>query len=348
MSVRNVSAVLVLVTALAWVAADHVMAQTRTPAPAPEPAATPQKESPAATSPPAAKPRIVPAKRFASAEEATAALVAALRAHDSRALVQILGSEARPLVSSGDPVADRRTRDAFIEAYDAANALVPGANGAMTLQIGKDDWPFPIPLVKDGEQWRFDTRAGREEILARRIGRNELFTMQTCLAYVDAQREYYAEDRRGNGVLQYAQKFASTPGKRDGLHWETKAGEPLSPLGSLVAQARKEGYRRDQAGGPTPYHGYFFRILTSQGADAPDGAQDYIVRGQMIGGFGLVAYPAQYGVSGVMTFIVNYDGIVYEKDLGPTTATIAGAMRAFNPDKSWAKADVVNVVSVGN
>jgi hypothetical protein len=347
MSMPKVAAVLIVVPALAWAGADRVTAQAPAPAPAPAPAATPQKESPAATSP-AVKPRIVPAKRFPSAEEATAALVAALRAHDSRALVQILGSEARPLVSSGDPVADRQIRDAFLAKYDAANALVPGANGAMTLQIGQDDWPFPIPLVKDGEQWRFDARAGREEILARRIGRNELFTMQTCLAYVDAQREYYEQDRRGNGVLQYAQKFASTPGKRDGLYWETKAGEPLSPLGSLVAQARKEGYRRDQAGGPTPYHGYFFRILTSQGADAADGAYDYVVRGQMIGGFALVAYPAQYGVSGVMTFIVNQDGVVYEKDLGPTTATLAGAMKAFNPDKSWAKSDVVNVENVEN
>jgi hypothetical protein len=164
--------------------------------------------------------------------------------------------------------------------------------------------------------------------------------MQTCLAYVDAQREYYAEDRNGDGILEYAQTFASAPGKRDGLYWPTPPGQPLSPLGDLVVRARAEGYRRGASGGPTPFHGYLYRILTAQGPDAPGGEYDYIARGHMIAGFALVAFPAQYGVSGVMTFIVNHDGVVYQKDLGPGTRTIALAMRKFNPDATWTKTDV--------
>ena len=334
MSPRILIASVVMVAALGWAAVFRVTAQTP---------AAPAKESSATQAPTsAAKPALILPRRFASAEEATEAFVAALRAHDTRALVTILGSDARPLIASGDPVADRNIRDAFLEAYNAGHTLVAKGSDAMTLKVGSDDWPLPIPIVKQGAHWRFDTAQGREEILARRIGRNELNTMQVCLAYVDAQREYYEEDRRGNGVLQYAQKFASTPGKRDGLYWETKAAQPLSPLGDFVAKARAEGYRRDKSGRPTPYHGYLFRILTSQGPDAPDSAYDYVVGGQMIGGFGLVAFPAEYGASGVTTFIVNQDGVVYEKDLGPKTPTIAGAMRAFNPDKSWKKSDVAN------
>jgi len=334
MSPRILIASVVMVAALGWAAVFRVTAQTP---------AAPAKESSATQAPTsAAKPALILPRRFASAEEATEAFVAALRAHDTRALVTILGSDARPLIASGDPVADRNIRDAFVKAYDAGHTLVAKGTDAMTLRVGSDAWPFPIPIVKQGERWRFDTRQGREEILARRIGRNELNTMQVCLAVVDAQREYYADDRTGRGVLAYAQKFLSTPGKHDGLHWETKPGEPLSPLGDLVARARAEGYRRDQSGGPTPYHGYLFRMLTSQGPDAPGGAYDYIVRSYMIAGFGVVAYPAQYGVSGVMTFIVNHDGVVYEKDLGPTTAALAAAMRTFNPDKTWSKADAAN------
>ena len=337
MSERIPAAILVLVTALGGGVLSRATAQAPAPTPSKETSNAPQKES--AT---AAKAQPVQPKRFASAEEATEAFVAALRAHDTNALLGIFGSEARPVIFSGDPVADRRARDAFLQAFNAGHTLVAKGTDAMTLQVGSDEWPFPIPIVTQGERWRFDTRQGREEILARRIGRNELSTMQVCLAVVDAQREYYGEDRTGRGVLAYAQKFRSTPGKHDGLHWETKSGEPLSPLGDLVARARAEGYRRDQSGGPTPYHGYLFRMLTSQGPDAPGGAYDYIVRGYMIAGFGLVAYPAQYGVSGVMTFITNHDGVVYEKDLGPTTAALAASMRTFNPDKTWSKADAAN------
>jgi hypothetical protein len=335
----GVVAILLAVSVLGGSVASRVMAQ----APASPPASskeTPKEAAPAPAATSAAKPPVVSAKLFASADEAADALASAARAHDTKALMSIFGSQARSIILSGDPVSDRRTRDAFREAWDAGHKLVPGANGVLTLQIGNDDWPFPIPLVKNGERWRFDVRQGREEILARRIGRNELFTMQTCLAYVDAQREYYSEDRSGRGVLAYAQKFVSTPGKRDGLYWDAKPGEPPSPLGAFVARARGEGYRRDQSGGPTPYHGYLFRILTKQGPDAPGGAYEYVVRGQMIGGFALVAFPAQYGGSGVMTFIVNHDGVVYEKDLGPTTVGIAAGMKSFNPDKTWAKADV--------
>jgi hypothetical protein len=301
-------------------------------APAPAKPETPSTARPPATTP---RPAAVSPRRFRTAGEAVQALVGALRAGDTTALLGILGSEGRTLVVSGDPVADRRSREAFVRAYDAAHTLV--ASGETTvLRIGDDDWPFPIPLVDDGGRWRFDAPQGREEIIARRVGRNELATIQTCLAYVDAQREYYAEDRNGDGILEYAQDFASTPGARDGLYWPARPGEPLSPLGDLVARARAEGYRRRE-GGPTPYHGYLYRILTGQGPGAPDGAYEYTVRGHMIAGFALVALPAQYGVSGVMTFIVSHDGVVYQKDLGPATQNLALAMQKFDPDATWTK-----------
>jgi Protein of unknown function (DUF2950) len=312
----------------------------------------PKSDAPAATTPstpkpeaaPAPKPAAVPAKRFASAEEATQAFVAALRAADTKAVVGVLGSESRTLISSGDAVSDRQQREKFLQAYDTANRLIPYGDRTV-LEVGADNWPFPIPIVKDGERWRFDTRQGRNEILARRIGRNELFTITTCLAYVDAQREYYSEDRNGDGILQYAQQFASIPGKHDGLYWPTQPGEPPSPLGDLVVRARAEGYRRDVSGGPTPFHGYLYRILTAQGPAATDGAYDYIAAGRMIGGFALVAFPAQYGASGVMTFIVNHDGVVYQKDLGPKTRELARAMKKFDPDRTWTKAEVVEVAA---
>ena len=306
------------------------------------PAAKP--EAPAAAKPmaPAPKPAVVPPRRFASAQEAMQALVAALRAGDTKALVGILGSEGRTLTSSGDPVADRQSREMFLQAYDAANRLV--TSGDVTVaRLGNDEWPFPIPLVNERDRWHFDARRGREEIIARRIGRNELFTIQTCLAYVDAQREYYAEDHKGDGILEYAKQFASSPGKRDGLYWAAKPGDPPSPLGDLVASARAEGYRRAKGGGPTPFHGYLYRILTAQGPAAADGAYDYVVRGHMMAGFAMVAFPAQYGVSGVMTFLVNHDGVVYQKDLGPNTRSIGLAMRQFNPDGTWTKADTSEV-----
>ena len=308
----------------------------------PETPAAAKPDAPATAKLAAPKPATVAPKRFASADAAAEALVAALRTNDTKALLAILGSDGRPLLSSGDPVVDRQNRETFVKAYDAAHKLV--ANGDMTqLQVGADDWPLPIPIVKAGEQWRFNARQGRDEILARRIGRNEIYTMQTCLAYVDAQREYYAQDRNGDGILEYAQKFGSTPGQRDGLYWPTKEGESPSPLGSLVERARAAGYRKGE--GPTPYHGYIYRILTAQGPAAPGGAYDYITRGHMIAGFALVAFPAQYGSSGVMTFLVNHDGVVYQKDLGRNTRSLATAMKTFNPDETWTKADVPEVTA---
>lgn len=273
-------------------------------------------------------------RTFESPEAAVEALIGAFRSNDRKAQLDILGPESQTLVYSGDDVADRNARARFAAEYDGAHRLA-GGGGKVVLYVGKDDFPFPIPLIPDGPVWRFDSAAGKEEILNRRIGRNELQTIQVCLAYVDAQREYYSEDRNADGIREYAQKFTSSPGKRDGLYWETKAGEKLSPLGPLIVQARAEGYRRGDT--PVPYHGYYYRILTGQGPDATDGAYDYLAHGRMIGGFALVAFPAQYGVSGVMTFIVNHDGIVYEKDLGPNTAAAARAMKLFNPDKGWRK-----------
>lgn len=275
-------------------------------------------------------------RRFASLDQATTALVDAIKAADRKMLLEILGPEGLPLVDSGDPVADRNTGQRFAAEYDKAHRL-EGGGGKVVLLVGADDFPFPIPLVPEGPVWRFDTKAGKEEIVNRRIGRNELHAIQVSLAYADAQREYYSEDRNADGLREYAQHFGSSPGKRDGLFWETKAGEAPSPLGPLVVQARSEGYGRQGRIAPVPYQGYFYRILTAQGPDAPGGAYDYVAHGRMIGGFALVAFPAQYGISGVMTFIVNHDGVVYQKDLGPNTAAIARGIKLFNPDGSWKK-----------
>jgi Protein of unknown function (DUF2950) len=203
------------------------------------------------------------------------------------------------------------------------------------LTVGDDGWPFPAPLVKKGDQWAFDAAAGREEVVNRRVGANELAAIQTLLAVVDAQRSYASADPDRNGIANYAAKFISTPGKKDGLYWETKAGEAQSPLGPLVGAASAQGYKASTK--PQPYHGYLFRIIAAQGKGAPGGAYDYRVKGRLFGGFAVVAYPASYGLSGVKTFIVNHDGIVYEKDLGPATATTAAAMSAYNPDKTWEK-----------
>jgi hypothetical protein len=276
-----------------------------------------------------------PQRRFASPEDATSALVAAFRTGNSKGIVAILGEEGRALVSSGDPAADRRIRERFVAAYDEQHRL-DTSGGKAVLVVGREDFPFAIPIVPDGPSWRFDTAAGKEEIVNRRIGQNELNTIQVCLAYVDAQREYYAGDPDANGLLQYARAFASSPGKRDGLYWPTKQGEPPSPLGPLVVRARGEGYSK-RSPNPVAYWGYYYRILTAQGQDAPGGAYDYLAHGRLIGGFAMVAYPAQYGVSGIMTFIVNHEGIVYEKDLGPHGAAIARAMKEFNPDSTWKK-----------
>jgi len=275
-------------------------------------------------------------KSFATPEEAAKELMAATKAHDTKALLAILGAEAKPLLSSGDKVMDQEGRARFVSSYEQANKLEKSGDKAV-LVTGKDGWPFPIPIVKSANGWRFDTTAGKEEVLNRRIGRNELSVIQVVQAYVDAQREYYLRNPQGDKLMQYAQKFASTQGKKDGLFWPTKAGEPASPLGPMVAGAKAAGYEQSKDGKPTPYYGYQYRILKAQGPDAPGGAYDYVARGKMIGGHALVAWPATYGNSGVMTFIINHDGVVYEKDLGPKTAEAAQKITKFNPDKSWKK-----------
>jgi len=274
-------------------------------------------------------------KEFKSPSDAVQALVTALKTDNDKELLSVLGPEANELVYSGDEVADRARRQEFVEFYDEQNHIAPDGDN-FQLVIGNNDWPFPIPLVKQDDKWVFDVASGKEEILDRRIGRNELNTIQVLLAIVDAEREYAMEDRDNDTLLEYAQKFNSDPGKKNGLYWKAQEGETSSPLGELVANARAEGY--DSQGSqipPDPYHGYYFRILTAQGDAAPGGAYDYVVNGKMIGGFAVVAYPAEYGNSGVMTFIVNHDGVVYQKDLGENTEELAKAMTLYDPEETW-------------
>jgi hypothetical protein len=282
----------------------------------------------------AAKPK---QETFESPEAAVEALVKALRDGSEKELLAIFGPGSETLISSGDKVEDRVRREKFVQLYGEANRLEVAGDKKLIVRVGKNDWPFPIPIVKVGENWRFDTKQGKEEILNRRIGENELGAIQTCLAIVDAQREYATRDRDGDYLLEYAQKFESTKGKTDGLYWEVKPGEKPSPLGPLVAKAQSEGYTKGEK--PAPYNGYFYRILTAQGKSAKGGAYSYLVKGQMVGGFAVVAYPATYAVSGVKTFIVNHDGVVYQKDLGQNTIKLAKSMKTFNPDKTWEKVE---------
>ena len=277
---------------------------------------------------------------FPSPDEAVKELVASARTGDAAAMIRVLGPGSKEIIESGDPVADKTARERFIKSFEDAHKIVMQGDAKAVLSTGKDDWPFPIPVVKDGSGWHFDTTAGKSEILNRRIGRNELAVIQVVQAYVDAQREYYLANPQDDKMLQYAQRIASTPGKRDGLYFQTKAGERPSPLGPLVDTSRAEGYSKSDDGKRTPYHGYHYRILKSQGPDAPGGAYDYVVRGRMIGGFALVAWPASYDNSGVMTFIVNHEGIVYEKDLGLGTSGTAQKMTTFNPDKTWKRVEI--------
>jgi hypothetical protein len=269
---------------------------------------------------------------YKTPEEAASAFAAAVKA-GPKGLLKVLGSAGEDIVDSGDDVADKEARDKFTSAYEAKHSVKVDGKKA-SLIIGADDFPFPIPLLQTKTGWEFDTNEGRQEILFRRIGRNELDTIQTCLAYVDAQDEYSDTDH-GDGVGVYAQRIVSSPGKKDGLYWPSDKND--SPLGPIAAEASSEGYK--VGGEPQPYHGYYFRILTEQGPNAPGGTLHYIVKGKMIGGFALVAYPADYGNSGVMTFIVNHAGTVYQKDLGEDTDVIAKRMTAFDPDETWKKVD---------
>ena len=276
-------------------------------------------------------------KSFATPEEGGKALVEAIRAKDTNAVLAVLGPKSRNWLSSGDAVADRQAWEKFLTNYDRKHAIAESAEGKAVLLAGEDDWPFPAPLVKKSGAWVFDSVAGGEEVKNRWVGSNELSAIQTLLATVDAQREYAVGDLDGNGYNDYAQRFISTSGKRDGLFWPAAANEPLSPLGPLVGLAAREGYSKKAGGKPMPYHGYHFRMLTAQGKSASGGAYSYLANGKMIGGFAAIAYPAKYGVSGVMTFVVNHDATVYQKNLGKNTSATALKMRSFSPDSSWQK-----------
>jgi hypothetical protein len=274
---------------------------------------------------------------FASPQEGANALIGALRPLDTEKLRAILGRESDEIISSGDEVADRNAAAEFVDLYERHHNIIVEDETA-TLVVGEEAWPMPIPLVRSGKAWRFDTEAGKDEILARRIGRNELFAIEACRAIVDAQREFAALNSGGKGGEPvYAQKFASDPGQHNGLYWETKEGEPESPLGPKIVEAVAEGYSTQRAPdqGPRPFHGYCYRMLTAQGPSAAGGARSYLVNGRMTGGFGVVAWPVEYGNSGIMTFIVNGQGVVYQKDLGEKTERRATEMDAFDPDASW-------------
>jgi hypothetical protein len=276
-------------------------------------------------------------KTFDSDTDAADAFAAAVQNHDEAAMLAILGPSSQDLISSGDRVADRNNQDAFATKYHASHEFVAAGDGLTFLYIGAENWPTPIPLQNNGSKWYFDTNYGRQEILYRRIGSNELNVIKVCTAIADAQRDYYAALHDSAPEHQYAQRFRSTAGTQNGLFWQVTGTQPESPLGPVVAEAASEGYQHRSSGSPAPhpFHGYVYKLLTFQGADARGGAQNYIVGGKMTGGFGLVAYPVIYRGSGVMTFVVNQDGQIYQKDLGPDTEKIASEMVAYNPDTSW-------------
>jgi hypothetical protein len=275
---------------------------------------------------------------YATPEDAVKALVEAVRANDRKAVLDVVGAKAQNWLMTTDEIADREESRLFVAGYDQKNAIVKSGEDRAKLAVGEESWEFPAPIVRKAGRWSFDADAGREEILNRRVGRNELDTIQTLLAIVDAQREYAVADADGNGLRDYAARFASSPGKKDGLYWETAAGETPSPLGPLVAKATREGYGdKVKAGRVEPYQGYLYRMITSQGPNATGGAYDYFLDGKLFGGFAVLAYPAAYGNTGVKSFIVNHEGVVYEKDLGAATPEHAAKIKRFDPDKSWTK-----------
>ena len=278
-------------------------------------------------------------KTFSSPEEASKAAVAALQNNDEKALLEILGPDARQIVSSGDPVEDAESHANFVRKYEQMHRFLKEPDGSVTLYIGAENWPTPIPLVTKRNVWFFDTEAGKREILFRRIGRNEYSAIRICQELVAAQKEYYAMQHYTMDHNEYAKQIFSDEGQHNGLYWKASEGEPQSPIGPLVASAVAEGYNKGNGGPPTPYRGYFFRILTRQGKHAADGAKSYIVNDKMAEGFAFVAYPAEYRSSGVMTFIVNRDGIVYQKDLGKRTEALGKAMQEYDPDSTWSKAE---------
>ncbi len=276
-------------------------------------------------------------KTFSSPEDASSALVAAAQNNDEKALIHILGPDGKQVVSSGDDIEDANSRAKFVEKYQEMHRLVNEPDGTTTLYIGAENWPTPIPLMHSGSAWYFDTDAGKKEILYRRIGQNETSTISVCQELVAAQKEYHSAQHD-----EYAQKIFSDEGQHNGLYWRSAAGEPQSPIGPLVASAVAEGYVNGRDSAPTPYRGYYFHVLARQKRTTSSGARSYIVNGKMTEGFAFVAYPAEYRSSGVMTFIVNEDGVVYEKDLGQKTEALAKAMKEYNPNASWHEAEQMN------
>jgi hypothetical protein len=296
-------------------------------------------QSPAAASAPSPAGQ----QSFASAGDAVNALVKALQANDPKSLLDIFGPGGEKLVASGDPVADAAARQKFLALYAESHVLTPQPDGSVTLVVGNDGWPMPIPIVQAGGNWQFDATTGAQDIVDRRIGRNELLTIQTLLSAVAAEQDYFERTKEANGTGVYAQRLYSTPGQHDGLYWDAAAGEPDSPMGPFIAQAEDEGYPgAAQKGVQTPYHGYYFHLLKYQGPDAPGGFVNYIQNGKMTGGFAFMAWPVAYGSSGIMTFIVDQDGVVFQKDLGPQTLRTVATITAFDPDLSWARIDVSN------
>lgn len=284
-----------------------------------------------------------PQRSFASAEDAVVAFVAALRDHREADLRAILGPGADRVIDSGDRYADRELRQRFVALYDEKHAIDQTDPGRAELEVGPNDWPLPIPLVESNGHWTFDTKAGGQMVIDRRIGRNELSAIRTLLTSVDAQRDYFNRTKQKTGSGVYATRFLSTPGHQDGLYWPTAEGEPESPLGPLIDTAEEAGYPGELVGGkPIPYEGYYFRILKAQGQNGDGGAKNYVRSGRMVGGFALVAWPAVFGSSGIMTFIVGPDGDIYQKDLGSDTARIATKMTTFDPDLTWSRVDVTN------
>lgn len=277
---------------------------------------------------------------FSRPEQAATSLATAVRARDTAAIEALFGPEAKDVVSSGDPVADRNGREVFAAAMAERWTLERIDGNTKELVIGHEAWPFPIPLVRDSRGWWFDTAAGRHELLARRIGRNELTIIGAMHAVVLAQREYASVGRDGAPAGAYAQQFRSDPGRHNGLYWAQESPtDPTSPIGLFAAEAAAEGYGSNAADSPAPFHGYFFHVLKKQGPDAAGGAAEYVVNGRMTGGFGLIAYPAKYGNSGIMSFLVGKDGVVYEADLGPDSLNVGRGIDSYNPGSAWKPID---------
>jgi Protein of unknown function (DUF2950) len=285
----------------------------------------------------------VPQQAFNSPEDAVAALVGAVQKHDRAALATVLGPGSEALIRSGDAVKDRQEGQSFLDAYAAKHEVSSVDATHSVLHVGANDWPLPIPIVQSNGKWRFDSADGAQQIIDRRIGHNEIAAIEFCLAYVDAQKAYFELFKQATGSGAYAQHLVSTPGNYDGLYWPSAANIPDSPLAQVAADAVAEGYPSQvEAGKGLPYQGYFYRILTAQGAAAPDGAKSFLHNGKMTEGFALIAWPARYGASGIMSFIVNQDGIVYQRDLGPNTASRVAAAKIFNPDLDWARVDIAS------